>query len=130
MHHLLSIQYSLWQTSQWNASRQRVLLPTAALISLGIFLSRDQEKTTKIFVALFVCFSTKEIHLELVSSLTKEDCILALQRFIARRGLPSKILSDNGISFIGARNDLIKLKLLLDKNDPEKSLIKFLNQKL
>ena len=41
------------------------------------------------YVALFVCFITKAIHLELVSNLTKEACILALKRFSAR--YPNKI---------------------------------------
>ena len=97
---------------------------------VGRFLVKGSGKDTEnIYVAVFVCLSTKAIHLKLVSNLTKDDCILALQRFIARRGMPSKIHSDNGTNFIGARNELIKLKSPLDKNDPETSLINFLNQK-
>ena len=83
----------------------------------------------KVYIAIFVCMSTKAVHMELVSSLTKDDCILALQRFIARCGMPAKIFSDNGTNFVGARNDLIKLKVLLDKTDRDNSLIPFVNQR-
>ncbi len=82
--------------------------------------SGDNE-TKKVYVALFICMSTKAIHMELVSSLTKDDCILALHRFIARRKMPARIKTDNGTNFLGARSDLLKLRAILDKNDKEKS---------
>ncbi|XP_026467753.1 uncharacterized protein LOC113371339 [Ctenocephalides felis] len=61
------------------------------------------------YIALFICFSTKAIHLELVTSLTTDAFIAALKRFISRRGKCSKIFSDNGTNFIGARHELHKL---------------------
>ena len=82
----------------------------------------------KRYVALFVCFITKAIHLELVSNLTKEACILALKRFSARHGTPTKLFSDNGSNFIGARNDLIKLQEILSSKE-ENSLFVYANQK-
>ena len=36
---------------------------------------------------------------------------LALERLVARWGVPAAIFSDNGTKFIGARNELIQLKL-------------------
>ena len=89
--------------------------------------SGDNE-TKKVYVALFICISTKAIHMELVSSLTKDDCILALRKFIARRGMPARIITDNGTNFLGARRDLLKLRALLDKNDKENSIITFIHQ--
>ncbi|XP_026471911.1 uncharacterized protein LOC113376215 [Ctenocephalides felis] len=61
------------------------------------------------YIALFICFSTKAIHLELVTSLTTDAFIAALKRFISRRGKCSHIFSDNGTNFIGARHELHKL---------------------
>ena len=82
----------------------------------------------KRYVAVFVCFVTKAVHLELVSNLTKEACIMALKRLSSRRGTPAKIYSDNGLNFIGARNDLIKLKEILTGRD-DNSIFSYANQK-
>ncbi|XP_062558258.1 uncharacterized protein LOC134223135 [Armigeres subalbatus] len=42
--------------------------------------------TVKRWVALFTCLTMRAIHLELVHSLTSESCVMAIRRFIARRG--------------------------------------------
>ena len=49
----------------------------------------------------------KCIHLELVTDLTANKFIEALQRFTARRGFPAFMYSDNGGNFIGTKNILI-----------------------
>lgn len=56
----------------------------------------------KAYMAIFVCFATKAIHLELVNSLSTNDFIAALRRFISRRGLPTDLYSDCGTNFVGA----------------------------
>nr|XP_018895666.1 PREDICTED: uncharacterized protein LOC109029600 [Bemisia tabaci] len=67
----------------------------------------------KVYVAVFVCLATKAVHLELVSDLTTVSFIEALRRFIARRGLPADIFSDNATNFVGAKNQLKELYTLL-----------------
>jgi hypothetical protein len=69
--------------------------------------------TTKGYVALFICLSTKAIHLELVPDLSTEAYIAALRRFIARRGLCNNIYSYNGTNFVGAEKEL--KRIMLDK---------------
>ena len=64
-------------------------------------------------VAFFICFSSKAVHLEAVSSLTTAVCVAALRWFIARRGIPSQIVSDNATIFVGSRRDLNELKQLV-----------------
>ena len=59
-----------------------------------------------IYIAIFVCFATKAIHIEVVTSLSTEAFLAALRRFIARRGRPRAIHSDNGTNFHGAANEL------------------------
>ena len=67
----------------------------------------------KAYLAVFVCFCTKAAHLEVVSDMTTEAFLAALRRFIARRGRPRAIHSDNGSNFIGAKNDLKELTKFL-----------------
>ena len=66
-------------------------------------------KTTKGYIALFICLSTKAVHLELVGDLTTDSFIGALKRFVGRRGRPSKIWSDNASTFQGANAELKSL---------------------
>lgn len=75
----------------------------------GPFIIKGDSPRSKIkykaYLALFVCMATKSLHLELVRSLSTEDFIAALKRFIARRGKPAAIYSDNGTNFVGAHNE-------------------------
>lgn len=65
-------------------------------------------KTCKSYICLFVCFVSRAIHLELVSDLSSASYILALKRFISRRGKPAEIYSDNGRNFVGAMKEFSK----------------------
>ena len=71
------------------------------------------QNVRKAYVALFVCFATKAIHLEFFSDLSKEACISAIRQFTSRRGLPKVIYSNNGNNFISARNELTEIQRLL-----------------
>lgn len=62
----------------------------------------------KSYLCIFVCLSVKAIHLELVTDLTTEGFMAALNRFVARRGKPQSITSDNGTNFVGACNELYR----------------------
>nr|XP_049702535.1 uncharacterized protein LOC126055847 [Helicoverpa armigera] len=66
-------------------------------------------QSSKCYLCLFVCLSTKAIHLELVSSLSSDAFILSLKRFISRRGKPSVIYCDNGTNFRGANNEMCRV---------------------
>ncbi|KAL0821094.1 hypothetical protein ABMA28_005724 [Loxostege sticticalis] len=63
---------------------------------------------TKCYVCLFVCFVTRAIHLEVASDLSSDAYLLALKRFISRRGKPIEIVSDNGTNFVGVANEFAK----------------------
>ena len=54
------------------------------------------------YIAVFVCFATKAINLELVSSYDSKGFIQAFKRFVSRRGLCAHIYSDCGTNFVGA----------------------------
>ena len=51
--------------------------------------------------------SYQALHLELVDSMSLADTMLALRRFVARRGLPSIMYSDNDKSFDAAQGRMI-----------------------
>ena len=70
----------------------------------------------KAYLALFVCFSTKAVLIEVVEDLTTEDFLAAMKRFVSRRGRPAQLHSDNGSNYVGAKNDLQQLYQFLRKN--------------
>ncbi|CAK1585754.1 unnamed protein product [Parnassius mnemosyne] len=55
----------------------------------------------KAYLCVFVCLSTKAVHLELVSALSTEAFMATLGRFVSRRGLPDLIRSDCGTNYKG-----------------------------
>lgn len=65
-------------------------------------------KAHKSWIAVFVCFCTKAVHLELVSDVSAAAFIAAYRRFAARRGVCSDIYCDNGKNFVGADRELKK----------------------
>ena len=56
----------------------------------------------KSYIAVFVCLSTKAIHLEVVVNLSTDAFMSALRRFVARRGPVAHMYSDNGTNNVGA----------------------------
>ena len=78
-------------------------------------MKSTSKNTDRVYLALLVCLATKSIHLEVASDLSTAACIAVPKRFVARRGDPQEILSDNGTNFVCARNELLKLKLTLSK---------------
>ncbi|XP_037929297.1 uncharacterized protein LOC119663766 [Teleopsis dalmanni] len=75
-------------------------------------------RTYKGYVALFICFITRAIHLELVSDMTSETFLAALKRFVSVRGICSDMYIDRGTSFVGA-DALMKDEIKLFKKQIE-----------
>ena len=82
----------------------------------------------KSWLAVFVCFATKAVHLEVVSDMTTEAFLATLKRFVSRRGLPHAIHTDNGSNFVGAKNDLKALYVFLQHTYKEDVIHKFLQK--
>lgn len=68
---------------------------------------------TKTYVAVYVCQSTKAVHLELAFDLSSACFLGAFKRFVATRGLPVKVFSDNGTNFVGGNSELHELYQML-----------------
>ncbi len=75
----------------------------------GPLLVTVRRSTEKRWGFLFTCLTTRAIQLKVVNSLDTSSCILAIQRFIARRDKPVVFWSDNGTNFVGAERELRSL---------------------
>ena len=81
---------------------------TTGLDHAGPLFCSDFPKK-KFYILLFTCGVIRAVHLELVDSLNVFDTALAFRRFVARRGLPSVIYSDNAKTFVSIRKQLISI---------------------
>ncbi|XP_025262223.1 uncharacterized protein LOC112637218 [Camponotus floridanus] len=88
--------------------------PITTLINKG-----RGRKTNKSYISLFVCFTTKAIHLEAVSDLSSASFIAALRRFTGRRGYPQRIYCDNATNFVESKNEICEMYDLIEKEERE-----------
>ncbi|GBP19149.1 hypothetical protein EVAR_83462_1 [Eumeta japonica] len=83
---------------------------------MSVTIGRRHEKR---YGALFTCLTTRAVHIELAESLSSDSMILALRRFIARRGTPRVMYSDNGTNFVGANKELMNIQEVHEKMKKE-----------
>ncbi|UYV74936.1 hypothetical protein LAZ67_12001839 [Cordylochernes scorpioides] len=76
------------------------------------------ENKKKAWIVIFTCAVYRGVHLEIVTSLSMEAFLQAFRRFIARRGRPLIVYSDNGTNFKGMANALKKIDFSRLKCDP------------
>uniref|UniRef100_A0A182YRW2 Integrase catalytic domain-containing protein n=1 Tax=Anopheles stephensi TaxID=30069 RepID=A0A182YRW2_ANOST len=69
---------------------------------LGPFTVTVGRRSEKRWIVLFTCLVVRAVHLEVASELTTQSCMMAIRRFVCRRGWPMEFLSDNGTNFQGA----------------------------
>ncbi|XP_035986234.1 uncharacterized protein LOC118559686 [Fundulus heteroclitus] len=74
----------------------------------GPFIIKVGRRSEKRWGILFKCLTTKAVHIDVLTSLDADAFLMALRRFIARRGKPSEILSDQGTNFKGGDRELRK----------------------
>ena len=72
----------------------------------GPYEVRRGRSTVKRYGVLFTCMSIRAIHVEVANSLDTDSFINALRRFIARRGQPKEMRSDNGGNFVKGEREL------------------------
>ena len=72
----------------------------------GPLIIKERRSELKCYGALFTCFSSCVVHIEVTNSLNADSFILAHRRFIARTGTVHSVWSDNGANFVAARNEL------------------------
>ena len=72
----------------------------------GPFIVKHKRSELKRYGCIFICMTTRAIHLEVLPDLTTDSFINALRRFIARRGPLTHLYTDNGSNFVGAERIL------------------------
>ena len=79
-----------------------------------ITVNISRNKTTKHYGVIFTCLNTRAVHLKIATDCSALEFIQTLRRFLAIRGYPAVILSNNGTQFLGA---LTKLKKTIQGSD-------------
>ena len=60
----------------------------------------EAAKMYKVYVIIYTCAATRAVILDVVHSCTAKSFLQSFRRFIARRGCPALMISDNGAQFI------------------------------
>ena len=80
----------------------------------------------KAYVCLFTCATVRAVHFELCRGLDAFNFFSAFRKFIARRGIPSKLISDNAQVFARASRELKCLNKFLGNIKADKEINGFL----
>ena len=91
---------------QWKHS-----FSTVGVDHTGYFYARDIfGNQIKLYICLFVCATTRAVHLEVVDNLSTTLFILCLRHLVAAKGIPSLIISNNHKTFISGETFLLDLQ--------------------
>ncbi|XP_047659598.1 uncharacterized protein LOC113658967 [Tachysurus fulvidraco] len=116
-----SVQRSCQECRKWKGSpsiprmadlppsRLRLFKPpfwSTGMDCFGPFSVKVGRRHEKCWGLLFKCQTTQCIHLELLSGLDTVSFLLALWHFIAHRGRPYELISDQGTNFQGGEREL------------------------
>ncbi|XP_037927649.1 uncharacterized protein LOC119662163 [Teleopsis dalmanni] len=63
-------------------------------------------RSEKRYGVVFTCLTYRAVHLEIAYSLSASSCCIVIRNFIARRGVPNVIYSDNGTNLTAAEKEL------------------------
>lgn len=111
-------QHSCIECRKWKSKpvfQQMVDLPVArlqlfkpAFYSTGMdcfgpFLVKVGRRQEKRWGILFKCLTTRAVHIDLLASIDTDSFLMAFGRFIARRGKPAEVYSDQGTNFKGGK---------------------------
>ncbi|XP_058836359.1 uncharacterized protein LOC131692951 [Topomyia yanbarensis] len=78
----------------------------------------------KCFVGIFICLTTKAVHIEIVADLSTQAFLAAFRRFVAIRGRPRLVMCDNATNFVGANRELKELRQQLNDQQFKYSMIR------
>lgn len=118
---MLQYQHACTECRRWKASPQvpkisdlpvaRLRLYKPAFYSTGMdcfgpFIVKVGRRTEKRWGIIFKCLTIRCVHLEILTNLDTDSFLMALRRFIARRGTPAELFSDQGTNFRGGEREM------------------------
>jgi len=65
----------------------------------GPIIVKNGQSDQKVWICILTCLVTRAIDLELVGDLSTAEFLLCFKRFVAQRGTPSDVISDNAMCF-------------------------------
>lgn len=72
----------------------------------GPFMVKRGRSLVKRYGVIFTCLTIRAIHIEVIHSMDTDSFVNALRRFMARRGKPEIIRSDNGTNFTSGEREI------------------------
>ena len=97
------------QMADLPAARQRVFKPafySSGADCFGPYTIKIGRRNEKRWGSLFKCMTTRAVYIDLLCSLDSDSFLMALRRFISRRGRPHEILCDQGTNLRGGDREL------------------------
>lgn len=91
------------------AARLRLFKPafhSTGMDCFGPFEVKVGRRLEKRWGIIFKCLTTRAVHLDTLSTIDTDAFLMALRRFIARRGTPAELFSDQGTNFKGGEREL------------------------
>lgn len=89
-------------------TRQPAFTCSAVDLFGPVEVSNSRNHTIKRYGVLITCLATRAVYIDIADSLSTDDFLLTLRRFMGMYGWPCTMFSDNGTNFVGADNELTK----------------------
>ena len=84
---------------------------------MGPLYVKTNESRKKVWICFFTCIVTRAIHFEVVHDMSSEEFLLCFRRFIAKRGTPCEIISDNAMHFRASSTVLDRIWNKIQQSD-------------
>ncbi|XP_049286210.1 uncharacterized protein LOC125765292 [Anopheles funestus] len=121
---LAALRQEFWPLNGKTLMPKQRISPSRPFSTVGVdyccpmMLRQPHRKSTcqKAYIAIFVCFFSKAVHIEIVEDLSAAAFLVCFRRFTSRRGIPVEVYSDNGLNFKGASREIRELYALTNKD--------------
>ena len=90
---------------------------------LGPLIVKIGRRNEKRWCCLFTCLTVRAVHIEVVPKIDTDSCLNVIMRFIARRGKPRTMISNNGTNSVGAEREFAEYVAAWNKERIEERLI-------